>query len=189
MTEERLKKVLEHHALWLKTKFEIEKKGERADLRSANLRCANLRGANLIGANLRGANLSSADLSGANLSSANLRGANLSSADLSSANLSSANLIGTNLRGANLRSANLISADLSGANLRGADLDFSCFPLWCGSLTCNMDDKQAIQILYHCLSVVKNSNNISEELKEELLTEENIEVARRFHRADECNKV
>ena len=114
MTEERLKKVLEHHALWLKTRFEIEKKGERANLSSANLR----------------------------------------------------------------------SADLS-----GADLDFSCFPLWCGSLTCNMDDKQAIQILYHCLSVVKNSNNISEELKEELLTEKNIEVARRFHRADECNKV
>ena len=134
MTEERLKKVLEHHALWLKTRFEIEKKGERA-------------------------NLSGADLSGADL-------------------------IGANLRGANLSSANLSSADL-----RGADLDFSCFPLWCGSLTCNMDDKQAIQILYHCLSVVKNSNNISEELKEELLTEKNIEVARRFHRADECNKV
>ena len=154
MTEERLKEVLEHHALWLKTRFEIEKKGERANLSNANLSHADLSGADLSGADLSGA-----DLSGANLSHANLRGADLSYANLSHADLS------------------------------GADLDFSCLPLWCGSLTCNMDDKQAIQILYHCLCIVKNSNNVSEELKAELLTEKNIEVAKKFHRANECNKL
>jgi len=115
----------------------------------------------------------------ADLRGADLRGADLRGADLSGANLSDADLSG----------ANLSRADLSGADLRGADLDFSCMPLWCGSLLANMDDKQAIQILYHCLSVVKNSNNISDSLKEELLTEKNIEVAKRFHRADECNKI
>ena len=139
MTEERLKEILEHHDLWLKTRFEIEKKGERADL------------------------------SGADLSYANLRYADLSGADLSGADLS--------------------GADLSGADLSGANLDFSCLPLWCGSLTCNMDDKQAIQILYHCLCIVKNSNNVSEVLKAELLTDKNIEVAKKFHRANECNKL
>ena len=95
------------------------------------------------------------------------------------ANLSDADLSGVNLR----------RADLRHANLRGANLDYSCLPLWCGSLLANMDDRQAIQILYHCLSVVKNSSNISDSLKEELLTEKNVEVAKRFHRADECNKV
>ena len=149
MTEERLKEVLEHHALWLKTRFEIEKKGERANLSYANLSYADLSGADLSGADLRYANLSVAGLSGADLSYANLS-----------------------------------YADLSGANL-----DFSCLPLWCGSLTCNMDDKQAIQILYHCLCIVKNSNNVSEVLKAELLTDKNIEVAKKFHRANECNKL
>ena len=53
-----------------------------------------------------------------------LRGANLSGADLS----------GAYLRGAYLRGADLSGANLRGADLRGADLDFSCWPLWCGSL-------------------------------------------------------
>ena len=159
MTEERLKEVLKEHSLWLKTRFEREKMGECADL-------------------------SGADLSSADLSDANLSGAVLRSADLSDANLSGADLRGADLRGADLRGAVLRGADLS-----GADLDFSCFPLWCGSLTCNMDDKQAIQILYHCLCIVKNSNNVSEVLKAELLTDKNIEVAKKFHRANECNKL
>ena len=179
MTEERLKKVLEHHALWLKTRFEIEKKGERANLIHADLRGANLSHADLRSAYLSYADLIHADLRSAYLSYADLRGADLSYADLRSANLSHANLIHADLRG----------ADLSGANLSHADLDFSCLPLWCGSLLCNMDDKQAIQILYHCLCIVKNSNNVSEELKAELLTEKNVEVAKKFHRANECNKL
>lgn len=83
------------------------------------------------------------------------------------------------LRGANLR----------GANLRGADLDFSCIPLWCGSLLANMDDRQAKQLLYHTLSIVKNSDNVSQEIKDKLLTEANIEVAKEFHRSSECNKL
>jgi len=120
--------------------------------------------------------------------------ANLTGADLRGANLRGANLTGANLRGANLRGADLTGANLTYANLRGADLtdanlDFSCLPLWCGSLLANMDDKQAIQLLYHTLSVVKNSSNVSQELKDKLLTETNIAVAREFHRAEECNKL
>ena len=105
------------------------------------------------------------------------------------ANLTGADLRGANLRGANLTGANLTYADLRGADLTDANLDFSCLPLWCGSLLANMDDKQAIQLLYHTLSVVKNSSNVSQELKDKLLTETNIAVAREFHRAEECNKL
>ncbi len=76
-----------------------------------------------------------ANLSGANLSEANLSGANLSEADLSGANLSEADLSGANL---------------SGANLREANLDYSCWPLWCGTLSVGIvDDRLALQLLAH----------------------------------------
>jgi len=80
-----------------------------------------------------------ANLHGANLSEANLRGADLRGADLSGANLSEANLHGADLRG----------ADLHGANLRGADLDFSCWPLWCGSWGIKVERKIAAQLAAH----------------------------------------
>ena len=35
---------------------------------------------------------------------------------------------------ADLSNANLSSANLRGTDLRGANLDYSCWPLWCGSL-------------------------------------------------------
>ena len=75
--------------------------------------------------------------------------ADLSGADLSGADLSGADLSGANLRGANLRVANLRGADLSGANLRGANLDYSCWPLWCGSKKVRVDVKIAAQLAAH----------------------------------------
>ena len=165
MNNEELKKVIELHKKWLK--------GEENGVR-ANLSGADLRDANLSGAYLSGANLSGADLSGANLRGADLRGADLRCAYLSGANLS----------GANLRDANLSGADLSGANL-----DYSCLSLWCGSLKANMDDRQVIQLLYHTLSIVNYSTNISKELREKLLIDSNLEIANKFHRANECGKL
>jgi hypothetical protein len=85
-----------------------------------------------------------ADLSEANLVRADLTGANLARADLSEANLT-----GANLTGANLRRADLARADLSEANLRGADIDFSCWPLWCGSKNVKVDAKIAMQLAAH----------------------------------------
>ena len=45
-------------------------------------------------------------------------------------------------------------ANLRGANLRGADLDFSCWPLCCGSLEAKTDDRINKQLLYHVISVI-----------------------------------
>ena len=90
---------------------------------------------------------------------------------------------------ANLSGANIRDADLRGADLRGADLDYSCLTLWCGSLAANMDDRQVKQLLYHTLSIVKHSNNVSAILKEQLLTEQNLRIAKEFHRAEECDKL
>ena len=125
----------------------------------------------------------------ADLSDAYLSGADLRSADLSGADLRRADLSGADLSGADLRRADLSGADLSGADLSGADLDYSCLPLWCGSMTANMDDRQVKQLLYHTLSIVKHSNNVSAILKEQLLTEQNLRIAKEFHRAEECDKL
>ena len=100
----------------------------------------------------------------------NLIGADLSGADLSGANLSGANLIDANLSGANLRRA----------NLSGANLDYSCYPLWCGSLHLKADKRLACQLAYHLCSMqcddaeyIKMRNSI-------------LDFANQFHRVDEC---
>ena len=79
------------------------------------------------------------------------------------------------LRGADLRGANLTDADL-----RGANIDFSCYPLWCGSLGLKADKRLACQLAYHLCSMqcddtefVKMRNSV-------------LSFANQFHRADEC---
>ena len=166
MNQSELNKILEEHKKWLETG---NKEGKKADLRSADLRSANL----------HYADLRYADLSSANLSSANLHYADLRYADLRSADLSSANL----------RSADLRSADLRSANLSSANLDYSVFPLWCGSLDVHIDDRQATQLLYHLVKNVFYSKNTSDELKALMSNEAIINKANEFHRINECGLI
>lgn len=128
-------------------------------------------------------------LFGANLLGANLRGANLRGADLLDANLCGADLRGADLIYANLRGANLRGADLNGADLRGANIDYSAFPLWCGGLDVHIDDRIAIQLLYHLVRNVLYSKNTSEELKSLLSQKEIVKVANQFHRVDWCGRI
>ena len=89
---------------------------------------------------------------------------------------------------ANLSGANLSEASLRGANLRGANLDYSSWPLWCGSLHAKAYDRLVVQLLYHVLSLAQASS-VSVELKEALDTDALIEQANRFHRVDECGQL
>lgn len=164
ISDDELNEILANHKLWI-------------DSNSKYGNHANLRGANLNGANLRDANLRDAILLGANLHSANLRGANLRGA----------NLRGAILHGANLRGAILNSANLNDADLHGANLDYSCLPLWCGSLSANFDDRQIIQFVYHIVKSGLNSTNTSDEIKSELA--KLIDLANRFHNVNECGKI
>ena len=119
---------------------------------------------------------------------ADLRGADLRDADLRDADLRDADLRGADLRGADLRGADLHGADLHGANLRGADLhganlDYSVWPLWCGSLYMKVDSRIAEQLAYHFCRLrcddpnfIKARNSI-------------IEFANKFHRVEECGKL
>jgi uncharacterized protein YjbI with pentapeptide repeats len=83
----------------------------------------------------------------ANLSEANLRGSDLRRADLSVADL---------------RGADLSEANLSWANLRGADLDFSCWPLWCGSKRVKVDAKITEQLAGHMAVIVVDLDGVDE---------------------------
>lgn len=127
--------------------------GEQANLRGADLRIADLRIANLRGADLRGADLEGAYLEGADL------------------------------EGAYLRRADLRRANLGGANLEGADLDYSCWPLWCGSLGARVCKRIAAQLAYHFCRLVCDDP--------EVIAAQNalIPLANQFHRVDECGKI
>ena len=151
MNIEKLKVVLDAHALWLNSDCGEGKRANLhganlrwADLRWADLRRANLSWADLSGANLHDANLSGADLSGADLSRADLRRTDLSRADLSRANLSGADLHEANLSGANLHDANLHDANLHEADLSGADLR---------NATGNMREVRSIQCDTWCVAI------------------------------------
>ena len=68
-------------------------------------------------------------------------------------------------------------------DLRGADLDYSCYPLWCGSLHLKADKRLACQLAYHLCSMqcddadyIKMRNSI-------------LGFANQFHRVDECGEL
>ena len=94
-----------------------------------------------------------------------------------------ANLWRANLRGAYLREADLREADLRGADLREADLDYSCWPLWCGSLDVRVCKRIAAQLAYHFCRLVCDDP--------EVIAAQNalIPLANQFHRVDECGKL
>ena len=164
MNAEQLQQILAEHRDWV-----VGEGGKRADLQGANLRRADLQGANLVGANLRGADLQGADLQYANLQDADLRGADLR---------------GANLQYADLRGANLQGADLRDANLRRANLDFSVWPLWCGSIGAIVDDRIQRQLLYHAYA----TDNPEQDADIKALFDSELfrRVIAKFHRFDKC---
>ena len=50
-------------------------------------------------------------------------------------------------------------------------------------------EKQIVQQLYHVLSHVQNSKNVSEEFKNKLLKQEYVDIANEFHRVNECGEI
>ena len=99
------------------------------------------------------------------------------------ADLRGANLRGADLRRADLSEADLSDADLRGANLRGADLDFSCWPLWCGSLAVKVCKRIAVQLAYHFCRLDCDDP--------EYIAARNaiLDFANQFHRVGECGKL
>lgn len=77
----------------------------------------------------------------------------------------------------------ILDYGLRGADLSNADLDYSCYPLWCGSLHLKANKRLACQLAYHLCSMqcddadyVKMRNSI-------------LSFANQFHRVDECGEL
>ncbi len=77
--------------------------------------------------------------------------------------------------------ANLRNADLRGADLRNADIDFSCWPLWCGSNNVKVDVKIAAQLAAHFCALDCDDPAFLD-AREKLLA-----FARKSHRASDLN--
>ena len=100
-------------------------------------------------------------------------------ADLSCANLRDADLSCADLGCANLRDANLRDADLSCANL-----DYSCWPLWCGSLrNVHIDKRIFAQLAYHICRVIV-ADDECKAAQRALYP-----IANQFHRVSECGRL
>ena len=153
MTKNKIKKILELHRKWKLG----ETGGEYANLRGANLQDDDLQGADLQGANLR-------------------------DADLRRAKLRDANLQGAVLRRADLRSADLKGANLQDANLQDANLDFSCWPLWCGSVGVTIDSKISKQLVYHAICNMPDSDRRD-------FLDDPVAYANRFRRVGDVAKI
>ena len=75
-------------------------------------------------------------------------------------------------------------ADLRCADLRGTDLDYSSFPLWCGSFDIIVDERLIHQLCYH-IAKLKYAGNDSD-IKTLLESDVFKSVANKFHRVEEC---
>lgn len=157
------------------------------NLSYADLSCTDLSNAKLSYAILSNADLRHADLSHAALNYADLSSADLNSANLMGADLSNAKLIQATLSNANLNSAKLHMASLRNAKLRNANLDYSCLPLYCGSLNIKIDKRIACQLLYHALRAMQSV--VDEEVRAVLNDDKVLALANQFHRVAECGKI
>lgn len=88
---------------------------------------------------------------------------------------------------ADLRGANLRGANLQGANLLGANIDYSSWPIWCGSICVKVDKRIAVQLLYHTIKAMKSVDD--EECKAIFTDEKVLKLANQFHRVNECGKL
>lgn len=66
--------------------------------------------------------------------------------------------------------------------MSGAGIDYTSFTLWCGSLGILIDDAITSQLLYHVLSCVEVSPDVSDEVKKVLLSSEVVAIANQFRR-------
>lgn len=120
---------------------------------------------------LVGYNLSNYDLSYSDLRHSDLRHSALSKSDLSK----------SDLRHSDLRQTYLSESDLTGANI-----DFSCWPLWCGSLEVKLDKKQKKQLGYHFADTLDDNDPEEKAIKEVIKN-----FVNGFHRvkSGECKEI
>lgn len=164
----------------LQNKLDMHKKWLRDEEGCARVA---FRGTNFKGENLKGFDFKGADLRGVDLRGTDLRGIDFRWADFRVADLRGANLRGSDLREIDFTGADLRAVDFRDADLRGADIEFSSWPLWCGSLGVKVDKRIAAQLAYHfCRLDCDDSEYLA--ARNVILNFANI-----FHRVQECGKL
>ena len=159
ISEDDLREILEKHEKWLND----EDGGEKADMQQSDMQRANMQRANMQRANMKWADMRGVDMQQSDMRGADMRGANMQWADM--------------------RGADMQWADMRGADMRGVDLDFSCWPLWCGSLDVIVDKRIAAQLAYHFCRLVCDDDEVKSAQK--MLAP----LANQFHRVEECGRI
>lgn len=85
------------------------------------------------------------------------------------------------LSGADMSGADLTRADLTYADLSGANIDYSSWPLWCGSLNVIVDTRISRQLAYHFLRVIGDD-------MDEFIADP-VAFANGFHRVKGCGEI
>ena len=119
----------------------------------------------------------------ASLLCADMRGVDMREANLRGVDMRGAFLQGADMRGADMLWVDMLGAFLQGADMRGADIDFSCWPLWCGSLDVTVDKRIAAQLAYHFCRLICDDEEVKSAQK--LLAP----LANQFHRVEECGRI
>jgi hypothetical protein len=91
-------------------------------------------------------------------------------------------LMDADLRCADLTGADLTGANMVGADLRCADLDYSSWPLWCGSCRVKLDKENNERFAYHAMI------NMDEDVLAEFL-QNPVEFANRFAERKGISKI
>ena len=75
-------------------------------------------------------------------------------------------------------------ANLESANLGGANLDYSCWPLWCGSLrNVRIDKRIFAQLAYHICRVIVDDDECKAAQRALY------PIANQFHRVSKCGRL
>jgi hypothetical protein len=118
-----------HGKFYFEFKFDFKINLRDSDLRHSDFSGSFLRYSDFSGSDSRYSDFSGSDLSGSDFSGSDLRGSDLSNSDL--------------------KYSDLRGSDLRDSDLRGSDLDYSCWPLWCGSKNAKVGMELIYQLLAH----------------------------------------
>jgi uncharacterized protein YjbI with pentapeptide repeats len=171
-----IKEKLDKHYFWIKSDGKTGKVAAftAMDLRGHDFNDKDLRYVRFDSCDLRGVVFDNSMLSKVDFFDANLTKASLRNCDLVGTSFYKATLVYADLTGSNLFKANLRNADI-----RYAHIDFTSFPLSCGSLNLKIDIGKACQFLYHLCSMKCDDEEFMA-IRESLLP-----FANRFHRVEE----
>ncbi|MBC8528260.1 pentapeptide repeat-containing protein [Christensenellaceae bacterium NSJ-44] len=107
----------------------------------------------------------------------------LSDCDMRGADMRWADMCLADMRGADMRWADMCLADMRGADMCGANIDYSVWPLWCGSLGVKVDKRLAAQLAYHFCRLICDDPEVKTAQRAIA------GLANQFHRVNECGRI